>query len=177
MKAKTIIIIFSSLLASTLACAHDTVKSHTNKHPDGKYAWKVTWHSLDEGIKKARIERKPVLVDFAVHEGCHRCEFMQKNVYSNDKIVDKINKDFIPIFIDLAKTLNPDEQALGEKHEYHEDCLLLFLNHNSEQILDDEGGKMCFVDKIEPQIFVRYLNYVIDIYNQKKTNKISTFLR
>jgi thioredoxin-related protein len=167
MKVKTFLIIFSALLAGTYACSHEAVKSDRNSIPEVTYAWKVNWHSLDQGIKKARDEKKPMLIDFAVHEGCHRCEFMQKNVYSNDLIVEKIHKDFIPIFIDLAETLAPDELALGEKHKYHEDCLLLFLDHNKEPIFDDKGGKMCFVDQIEPEVFIDYLDYIITIYNQK----------
>ncbi len=175
MKPLKILIIFLLMLIS--ACAMSTNKPHhvknmsgMDKHPDSQYAWKVNWYSLKEGIDKSRVERKPMLVDFAVHEGCERCEFLQANVYSRDTIVDKINKDFIPIFIDLAGTLTPEERALGEQHEFHDDCLLLFFDHDGEPILDENDGKMCFADKIEPEVFMNYLDYVTDIYN--KTNEV-----
>jgi hypothetical protein len=115
-------------------------------------------------------KKKPMLIDFSVYEGCHRCEFMQKYVYSNDEIVDKINSDFIPIIIDLAKTLTPEEKSLGEKYDYQEDCLLLFLNHNKEVIHNQDDGKMCFADKIEPKVFINYLNYILNTYAQSNTN-------
>jgi hypothetical protein len=95
---------------------------------------------------------------------------MQKNVYSNNKIVDTINSNFIPIFIALAKTLTPEEKALGEKYDYKEDCLLLFLNHNNEEIHNKDNGKMCFADKIEPEVFINYLNYILNAYDQSNTN-------
>ena len=149
------------------AVHHDTEMAETGNAPDSKYAWKVHWKSLDDGIKTASSEGKPMLVDFGVHEGCERCEFMQKNVYSSDKIVDKINRDFVPVYIDLAEDLTPDERALGERHEFHDECLLLFLDHKKEPLFDEEGEKMCFVEQIEPDVFIRYLDYVINIYNTK----------
>jgi hypothetical protein len=146
---------------------HNSNAGTESRRPDVQYAWKVNWNKLDEGIKKSKKERKPMLVDFAVHEGCPRCDFLQKNVYSRDSIVAKINKDFIPIFIDLAYDLTPDEQALGEKHEFHDDCLLLFLNHQMEPVLDPDGNKMCFAEEIKPGTFKRYLDYVIGMYESK----------
>jgi len=169
-KILALTIIMSTFLFSTMAFAHGTeshVKKKADKRPDAKYAWKVNWLSLDEGIKKSMAEGKPMLIDFATHEGCDRCEYLQKHVYSKDKIVNKINKSFIPIFIDLSKDLSPDEQALGEKHEYHEDCLLLFLDHKKEPIFDAEENKMCFADTVEPDIYMRYLDYIIDLYSKK----------
>ncbi len=169
---KTIIMLSFMLIS---ACAMSANKPHheanmpgMDKQPDSQYAWKVNWNSLEEGMKKSKAEGKPMLVDFAVHEGCERCEFLQANVYSRDTIVDRINKDFIPIFIDLAQTLTPEERALGEKHEYHDDCLLLFLDHNGKPIFDKDDGKMCFADNIEPEVFMDYLNYVTSMYNNKK---------
>lgn len=85
-------------------------------------------------------------------------------MYSKDLIVSKINKDFVPIFINLAEDLSPDEQALGHRHDFHDDCMLLFLDHDKQPVFDDQGGKMCFVDEIKPEVFIRYLDYVIGIY-------------
>jgi uncharacterized protein YyaL (SSP411 family) len=74
-----------------------------NVWAEERYAGKVKWFSLNEGMEKARVEKKPMLVDFAVAKGCPRCDFLQKNVYSKDEIVRKINSDFVPILIDLSK--------------------------------------------------------------------------
>lgn len=131
-----------------------------NAQAEEKYAAKVNWHSLKDGMAKARLEKKPVLVDFGVIKGCPRCEFLQKNVYSKNEIVKVINSDFVPVFIDLYKELTPDEKALGEKYDYKSDCLLLFLDYEGNVIKDPQGGKMCFVDKVEPEVFIRYLEQI-----------------
>jgi hypothetical protein len=89
---------------------------------------------------------------------------MQKNVYGNDDILEKINSDFVPIFIDLNKPLTSQEIALGEKHAYNNDCLLLFLDHKSEVIQPPDGGEMCFTGKIEPEVFIDYLDYIKERY-------------
>jgi len=125
-----------------------------------KYAEKVKWFTLKEGMVQAKAEKKPMLVDFAVAEGCPRCDFLQKNVYNKDEIVKKIHSDFIPILIDLSKKLMPGEKALGEKYDFKNDCLLLFLDYNGNVLKGHDGGQMCFADKVEPEVFIRYLDSV-----------------
>jgi len=131
-----------------------------NAWAEERYAEKAKWLSLKEGMEKARIEKKPILVDFGVAMGCPRCKFLQKNVYSKDEIVRKINSDFVPIFIDLSKKLTPEEKALGEKYTFKEDCLLLFLDYNGNVIKDPDAGLMLFADRIEPDVFIKYLDSV-----------------
>lgn len=133
-----------------------------NAWAEERYAGKVEWFSLNEGMEKARAEKKPLLVDFAVAKGCPRCEFLQKNVYSKDEIARKINSDFVPIFIslDLSKKLTPEEKALGEKYNFKEDCLLLFLDYNGNVIKDPDAGLMLFADRIEPDVFIKYLDSI-----------------
>ena len=131
-----------------------------NSWAEEKYAENVNWRSLKKGMEKAKAEKKPMLVDFGIIKGCPRCEFLQKNVYSSDKIVEKINSDFVPVFIDLGKDLTHEEKALGEKYDYKNDCLLLFLDYEGNVIKDPEGGKMCFADRVEPEVFIKYLEQV-----------------
>ena len=103
-------------------------------HGQRRNTEKVKWLPLKEGMERARVEKKPMLVDFAVAKGCPRCDFLQKNVYSKDEIVRKINSDFVSILIDLSKKLTPEEKALGEKYDYKSDCLLLFLDYEGNVI-------------------------------------------
>ena len=127
------------------------------------YAEKVNWHSLAEGREMARSMKKPMIVDFAVPSGCDRCDFLQDNVYDDDDIVAKINSDFVPIWINLDATshaLTPEEENLGQKFEYRKDCLLLFLDHQERLIEDPEGKQFCFAEEVEPEEFMKYLDYV-----------------
>jgi thioredoxin-related protein len=163
LKIKPLVIsALSIFVLSGCVTAEATYKGHEKL--GAEYAKNVNWHTLKEGSTIALAEKKPCLVDFAVPEHCARCEFLQNNVYNRKEITDKINSDFIPIWIDLSKELTPEEKALGEKFDYRNDCLLLFLDHKGNIIKDPEGKKMCFVDKIPPQVFIDHLDYVREKY-------------
>lgn len=148
------------------ACAHmDGAHSDHASGPAGvpAYADRVNWHDLESGRAMARSSKKPMIVDFAVPSGCDRCDFLQNNVYNRDEIVAKINRDFIPIWVNLdasSHTLTPDEEKLGQKFDYRKDCLLLFLDHEERLIEDPEGKQFCFAEEIEPEVFMEYLDYV-----------------
>lgn len=127
------------------------------------YATLIKWHSLKEGKERAKREGRPMIVDFAIAEGCPRCEAMQKNIYSKKEIADKINMDFIPVLIDLAKELTDDEKRLGEEYDFKNDCLLIFLDPDGKVIKEPSGKRLCFVEPLEPSIFIRYLDMVKDV--------------
>lgn len=118
----------------------------------------VRWSSLKDCMAKAKTEKKPIIVDFFFGKGCPRCEMLEKGVYTNPVISKKINDDFVAIFIDLTKTLTKEEEALGNKYDYKNDCLMLFLDYEMNLLKDPSGKKMCFVDNIEPEIFIGYLD-------------------
>lgn len=120
----------------------------------------VKWYALAEGQAKSKAEGKPVILDFFYGKGCPRCEFLEKEVYNNPQIAKKIMDDFIPIRIDLSKKLSPEEQGLGEKYGFKNDCLLVFLDMQGEIMKGTGGKKLCFVDKVDPDEFITYLDTV-----------------
>lgn len=120
----------------------------------------VKWYSLKDGMAKAKTEKKPMIVDFFFGKGCGRCEKLEKGVYANPQIAKKINDDFVPILINLAKPLTKEEEDLGNRYDYKEDCLMLFLDPEMNLIKDPSGRKMCFVEDIEPGIFIGYLDMI-----------------
>src|SRR5512135_3534321 len=142
-KAVIVMIIFGVFFAS-LASADSGVK----------------WYTLTEGQVKSKAEGKPVIVDFFYGKGCPRCEFLEKEVYSNPSIARKIMEDFIPIRIDLTKKLSKEEQNLGDKYEFKNDCLLIFLDRSGDLVKEASGKRLCFVDKVEPDEFIKYLDTV-----------------
>lgn len=127
---------------------------------DKNYAGLIKWHSLKDGKERAKIEKKPMIIDFSVAEGCPRCEAMQKNVYSRKEIADKINKEFIPVRIDLAKELSAEERKLGEEYGFKNDCLLLFLDSDGRILKDPSGKRLCFMDAVDTEVFLKYLDYI-----------------
>lgn len=120
----------------------------------------VAWMSLGAGMEKAKAEKKPMIVDFFFGKGCPRCEALEKAVYSNPEIARKIMNDFVPIRVDLTKSLTKEEEALGNQYDYKNDCLLLFLDPAGNIIKDPGGKRLCFVDNVEPDLFVKYLDHV-----------------
>ena len=121
-------------------------------------AGEVKWNSLNDGTARAKAEKKPIIVDFFFGKGCPRCEKLEKYIYSDPKIAKKINDDFVPIFVDLTKPLSKEEDELGKKYDYKNDCLMLFLDYDMNILKDPSGKKMCFVDHVEPDIFINYLD-------------------
>lgn len=120
----------------------------------------IKWYSFKEAKEKARVEGKPMIVDFAVAQGCPRCEAMQKNIYSKKEIADRINKDFIPVLIDLAKELTHEEKRLGEEYDFKNDCLLLFLDPDGRILKDPSGKRLCFMDAVDTEVFIKYLDFI-----------------
>ena len=120
----------------------------------------VKWYTLAEGQAKSKAEGKPVIVDFFFGKGCPRCEFLEKEVYSNPSIAKKIMEDFVPIRIDLTGKLSKEEQQLGDKYEFKNDCLLIFLDRSGNLMKEASGKRLCFVDKVEPDEFIKYLDTV-----------------
>jgi len=120
----------------------------------------ITWFPLKEGMEKARAEKKPMIVDFFFGKGCPRCEALQKGVYDNPKISQKIMDDFVPIRVDLTKKLSPEEEKLGNQYDFKNDCLLLFLNPQGVIIKDPLGKKLCFAENVEPEWFIKYLDMI-----------------
>lgn len=123
-------------------------------------ASEVKWLSLKEGMEKAKIEKKPVIVDFFYGKGCPRCEVLEKTVYGNPAIAKKLMDDFVPVRVDLTKKLTKEEEELGNKYYFKNDCLLLFLDHNGDVIKDPGGKRLCFAETIDAEWFVRYLDMI-----------------
>ena len=144
MKRSIIVLIIAGVFFASFALADSGVK----------------WYTLTEGQVKSKAEGKPVIVDFFFGKGCPRCEFLEKEVYSNPAIAKKIMEDFIPIRIDLTKKLSKEEQTLGDKYEFKNDCLLIFLDRSGDLVKEATGKRLCFIDKVDPDEFVRYLDTV-----------------
>lgn len=118
---------------------------------------KIRWFKLYEGRKKARAERKPMVVDFGMPYKCHRCMTMEMNIYGNPLIIVKMNRDFVPVKIDLSEELDFQEMGLGEKYDFKQDCLLLFLDYRGKVVKDAGGQRLCFTEAITPELFLEYL--------------------
>ncbi len=120
---------------------------------------KVAWCSLEEGKQLAWVQEKPMLVEFYVPAGCHRCELMDAQIYGNEEIARLINERFVPVRIDLTGTMTREEVELGRRYDYQYECLLLFLDAEGAVIEKAGGGRMCFAEFVSPEWFKGYLHH------------------
>ncbi|MCU0844779.1 MAG: thioredoxin fold domain-containing protein [Spirochaetes bacterium] len=63
----------------------------------------VQWKSYEEGMKIARSEKKPAVIDFYA-SWCHWCVVMEKDTFADADVVKKLSDDFVPIKIDMEST-------------------------------------------------------------------------
>lgn len=61
----------------------------------------INWApSYDSALSTAKKEHKNVMLMFSKHE-CPACDYMENVVFQESSIADVINKDFIPLHIDI----------------------------------------------------------------------------
>lgn len=126
----------------------------------------IKWYSLKEGRELAKAEKKPMYIDFFYGKGCPRCELMEKGLYENPEIAEKLITEFIPIRIDLSKKLTEEEEALGNLYNFRNDCLLLILDHEGNPLVSKTGIRLCFIDPLRPEDFLKYLEEIKNRYRE-----------
>ena len=63
----------------------------------------INWLEWDKkAFEKAKKEKKPVLLDLTA-VWCHWCHVMDATSYSDNEIIDAINKDFVPVKVYIDK--------------------------------------------------------------------------
>jgi thioredoxin-related protein len=117
----------------------------------------VHWHSLAEAKKIAAAEKKPMIVDYYVPEGCNRCELMDRKVYNDPEIAREINEGFAAARVIVSRPMTDEEKELGRRYDFNFDCLLLFLDSEGNVLKDAGGGRMCFAQFVDPKWFAQYL--------------------
>jgi len=97
MKARQIILMVVMILLSLAVCA-STNPTEPNEGKGIEF-FDGTW---TEALKLAKAENKPVFVDIST-AWCGYCKKMKRNVYSDPKVGEFYNKNFINLSIDAEK--------------------------------------------------------------------------
>ena len=74
------------------------------------------YKDLESGLEAAKAENKPIMLDFTGW-ACVNCRKMEEQVWSQDKVYDVLNEDYIIIslYVDDRKELPKDEQFQFKK--------------------------------------------------------------
>ena len=112
----------------------------------------IMWLKLADGLKKAKESKTPMVVDFYTGGVCQRCKNLERDTYNDKEVIKQVSEKFIPIRINLDK-LTKEEENLGKKFEFDNDCLLLLLSYDEKLLADSKGGQLRFTDYLEPTLF------------------------
>lgn len=70
------------------------------------------YHDFESAMEEAKKQNKPIMIDFTGY-GCVNCRKMEENVWSQQKVFDLINDDYIlvSLYVDDRELLPEDQQG------------------------------------------------------------------
>ncbi len=133
------LLVFSFLLSILAACASkkEVVKTSKPQQEEHEYAVHFIKNStLTAVTEKAEREGKLVFVDLYT-DWCLPCQLMAEEVYSDEKIGDFINENFISYKVNAEKDNGPDLKFLYQIESFPG---LLFLDARGRVLTRKEGA-------------------------------------
>jgi len=94
----------------------------------------INWApSYDAALAKAAKEKKNVMVMLS-KEGCPACEYMEDIVFEEKAVEDTINKNFVPVHLDIHKDFIPEGLGFIGTPTFH------FVNSKGVKLKRHDGG-------------------------------------
>lgn len=110
---------------------------------------------LDEAVKKAKPDRKPILVLFTGSDWCAPCQNLEKNVLVQPKFKEFADKHLVTVFLDyprdkeLADDVKKQNDALAKKFSIEAYPTVLILSSDGEkQFWIHSGYTALFLDRL-----------------------------
>lgn len=92
-----------NIILSTLAAVAFTAMSFTKQDAGIQFAEQTTWTKT---LKKAKAENKIIFMD-AYTTWCGPCKMLEKRVFTNPKVGDLMNKNFVNVRMDMESGEGP----------------------------------------------------------------------
>jgi thioredoxin-related protein len=121
----------------------------------------LIWHKYDEGLAKAKKEKKHVLVAFYTN-WCGWCRRMDKSTYGDKEVKKVLNKDYVPIKVNAESKEKVEvdgkkitETELARQFRVRSYPITWFLKQSGEKIAP-------YLGYVDAQNFLKVLNYMKD---------------
>lgn len=114
LKNLMLLLLLAALSVSTLMGSDETPGDKPEKRVEAN---KIIWHSYDIGLKKAEEVDKHIFIDFTA-KWCGYCRKMEKEVFTDPRIIDMLNNDFVSIRVDgeSKRQLDIDGYKISERN-------------------------------------------------------------
>lgn len=110
-KYSWMILLAAILLSSGSCCVAGEKKTVGKAAPRDSVS--VEWYKYDKGLAKAKAENKHIFLFFR-SKWCKWCNLMEKKTFTDQGVVNRLNKNFIPIKIDFDSR-SKDMDLSGKK--------------------------------------------------------------
>lgn len=135
--------------------------SHAADHEGG-------WQDYQAGLSQAKQEGKYVVIDFWT-TWCHWCKVMDKETYTDDEVIRRLDKDFVMVKVNAesgeAQGSDPDAptgRELAREYGVNSYPTTWFIDSDGEKIAPLPGY-------VEPKQFILVLDFVSSGAYQSQT--------
>jgi thiol:disulfide interchange protein DsbD len=98
----------------------------------------VTWRGdYAAALAQAKRQGRPVLLEFTA-DWCPPCQWMDANVYSQQRVADRIARQFVAVQVDLSNP-GPAQQRLADQWQVRGVPAMLLLSPEGEPIARHVG--------------------------------------
>ena len=139
----------------------------------------AAYTDYDEGMRAAAVAGKPVLVDFTGF-GCVNCRKMEASVWTDSRVADKLNKDYVlislyvddktplkqPVEVKLPDGTSRTLRTIGDKWSYLEQTKFGYLAQPFYVPLDNAGKPLngSFSFKEDVPAYLEFLDKGLENY-------------
>ena len=140
----------------------------------------AAYTDYDEGMRAAAVAGKPVLVDFTGF-GCVNCRKMEASVWSDSRVAEKLNKDYVlislyvddktplkqPVEVKLPDGTSRTLRTIGDKWSYLEQTKFGYLAQPFYVPLDNAGKPLngSFSFKEDVPAYLEFLDKGLENYH------------
>jgi thioredoxin-related protein len=139
----------------------DTGEKSEKKSSSKEKPTRLTWHKYDEGVIKAKKEKKHIMVHFYT-TWCGWCKRMDRNTFNDEEVKKVLNESYVPIRVNgqSGQKLKVDGKEISERqltgqYGVRSYPITWFLKPSGERIAPRRGYA-------EPDEFLYILNWVKD---------------